>query len=248
MTRPMIVAHRALTPGALENARSSLSRLKATGADLVELDVRISLDRRPFVTHDALLGRTTHGHGWVRLWPSFALRRLRLRGSQDGEHLAPLREMLRVMPDGLQSAIHVKDRGALRQVLRTIERHGQPGRTWLWLEHHVDVFTATRRLPELRCTLLRPAGWTATAREAYFLDAQRSGAHGVSVPWGVITPDLIQLARQHRLTMFSRLEKLESARDLVAIGLGGIITDDPAAAVAALLPEATDGRSAGREP
>jgi len=232
MTRPLIVAYRALTPGALENAWSSLRKLEASGADLVEMDIRISLDRRPFVMHDALLGRTTHGHGWVRLWPSFALRRLRLRNSKDGERLAPLRDVLKAMPDGLQPALHLKDRGALRQVLRTIERHGRPGRTWLWLEHHVDVFTATRQMPEVRCTLLRPAGWTATARQAYFLDAQRSGAHGVSVPWGVITPDLIQLAHQHRLTVFSRLERPESVRHLAAIGLGGIITDDPAAAAA----------------
>lgn len=243
MTRPMIVAHRALTPGALENARSSLSNVKAAGADLVEMDIRISLDRRPFVMHDALLGRTTHGHGWVRVWPSFALRRLRLRDSTEGEKLAPLRDILKAMPDGLQPALHLKDRGALRQVLRMIERHGQPGQTWLWLENHVDVFTATRRLPEIRCTLLRPAGWTATARQAYFLDAQRSGAHGVSVPWGVITPDLIRLARQHRLTVFSRLEKVGSVRDLAAIGLGGIITDDPATAAAELGSEATVGRS-----
>lgn len=241
MTRPMIVAHRALTPGALENARSSLAMVKATGADLVEMDIRISLDRRPFVTHDALLGRTTHGHGWVRLWPSFALQRLRLRDSEHGEHLAPLRDILKAMPDGLQPALHLKDRGALRQVLRTIERHGQPGRTWLWLDHPVDVFTATRRLPEIRCTLLRPAGWTATARQAYFLDAQRAGAHGVSVPWGVITPDLTRLARQHRLTVFSRLEKLESVRDLVVAGLGGIITDDPAAAAAEIHARAREG-------
>lgn len=241
MTRPMIVAHRALTPGALENARSSLAMVKATGADLVEMDIRISLDRRPFVMHDALLGRTTHGHGWVRLWPSFALQRLRLRDSEGGQRLAPLRDILKAMPDGLQPALHLKDRGSLRQVLRTIERYGYPGQTWLWLEHHVDVFTATRRLPEIRCTLLRPAGWTATARRDYFLDAQRSGAHGVSVPWGVITPDLIRLARQHRLTVFSRLENVESVPILVAMGLGGIITDDPAEVVAALQSRASGG-------
>lgn len=234
MTRPMIVADRALTPGGLENARSSLARVAAAGADLVELDIRISLDRHPFVMHDAWLGRAARGRGWVRLWPSFALRKLPLRDSDEGELLAPLRDILKVVPDGLQPALHLKDRGALRQVLRTIERHGNPGRTWLWLEHHVDVFTATRRLPEIRCTLLRPAGWTATARQAYFLDAQRSGAHGVSVPWGVITPDLIQLAHQHRLTVFSRLENLESVPVLVAMGLGGVITDDPAAVIAAL--------------
>lgn len=238
----MIVAHRALTPGAPENARSSLAHAQAAGADLVELDIRLSLDRWPFVVHDAFLGRTTHGHGPVRLWPSFALNRVRLLDGDD--RLSPLGDILRAMPDGLQPALHLKDRGALRQVLRSIERHGNPGRTWLWLEHHVDVFTATRRLPELRCTLLRPAGWTLTAREAYVLDAQRSGARGVSVPSGVVTPELIALARQHHLMVFSRLEDVRTIRHLAAMGLGGIITDDPAAVTTALASGAVDALSA----
>jgi glycerophosphoryl diester phosphodiesterase len=237
MTRPLIVAHRALTPGAPENARSSLARARDAGADLAELDVRLSLDRRPMVIHDAFLGRTTTGHGPVRLWPSFALRRLRLHGGEAGEHPPSLRDILRVLPDGLQPALHLKDRGALGPVLRQIARHGTPGRTWLWLDDPVDVFTARRRLPELRCTLLRPAGWTATARQSYMLDAQRSGARGISVPWGVVSPELVALARQHHLIVFSRLEDVSAIADPVAIGLGGIVTDDPAAVVLALGPD-----------
>ena len=227
MTTPKIIAHRALTPGAIENARSSLARMESAGADLVEMDVRLSLDRRPFVTHDALLGRTTRGHGWIRLWPSFALRQVALRNAGDGERLATLRSMLESMPAGLQPALHVKDRGALRQVLRTVKRHGRPGKTWLWLEHPEDVYTATRRMPEIRCTLLRPAGWTLTARHAYFLDAQRSGAHGVSIPSGVITPDLVAHAHQHHLQVFSRVNNLTGLPQLVAAGTDGFITDDP---------------------
>ncbi len=234
MTRPLIVARPALVPGDLDATRALLADMAAAGADLVEMDVRVGLNRRPFVVHGARVGQWPRDHGRIRLRPSLALGRLPLRRGVDEEPVAPLGDILSIVPEGLQPALHLRHRGALRQVLRTIERHGAAGRTWLWLEHHVDVFTATRRLPELRCTLLRPAGWTATARQAYFLDAQRSGAHGVSVPWGVISPELIQLARQHRLTVFSRLERLDMAPALVAGGLGGIITTDPAGLIATI--------------
>lgn len=234
MTTPKIIAHRVLTPGAIENARSSLAGLESIGADLVEMDVRLSLDRRPFVTHDAFLGRTTHGHGWIRLWPAFALRRVSLRRGESGERLATLRSMLRAMPPGLQPAIHVKDRGALRQVLRAVQRHGDPGATWLWLEHPEDVFMATRKSPELRCTLLRPGGWTLTARSSYFLDAQRSGARGVSVPSGAISPELVVHAHRHHLQVFARVDNVQALPPLVAAGIDGVITDDPAGMAKAL--------------
>ena len=234
MTTPKIIAHRVLTPGAIENARSSLAMVESAGADLVEMDVRLSLDRRPFVIHDALLGRMTHGRGWIRLWPSFALRRLRLKHAGNGERLATLRAMLEAMPPGLQPALHVKDRGALRPVLRTVKRHGDPGTTWLWLERPEDVFTATRKNPEIRCTLLRPGGWTLTARRSYFLDAQRSGARGVSIPWGAITPELIVHAHQHHLQVFSRVDNPNALPALVASGIDGIITEDPGGMAQAL--------------
>lgn len=115
----------------------------SVGADLVVMEVRLSLDRRPLVVPDAL--------------PD-------------------------ALPSQLQPTLYLRDRASLRQVLRVVERHGNPGATWLWLDRPEDVYTATRELPEIRCTLLRPGGGTMPARRGCFLDAQRSGARGVSVP------------------------------------------------------------------
>lgn len=227
MTRPLIIAHRALLAGAPEGAASSLGRLAEAGADLAEMDIRLSLDRRPFVLHDAFLGRTTYGRGWVRLWPAFALRRIALRGGAGHERLSPLPTILAMKPANLEPALHLKDRGALRQVLRLVERHGDPAHTWLWLERPVDVVVAMRRLPQLRCTLLRPAGWTPTARVDYFRDAERAGARAVSVPWGVLTPELAGHAHLHGLLVFSRQESTASLAQVVDAGIDGIVTDDP---------------------
>lgn len=228
MPRPLIIAHRALTPHNAENAISSLPALAAVGADLVELDIRVSLDRHPFVTHDAFLKRTTRARGWVRLWPSPLLRRVPLRQGNAGERLPRLRDMLRACPPELQPALHLKDRAALKGVLRDIARHGDPARTWLWLEHPADIRQARTRLPELRCTLLRPAGWTHERREAYLRDARTCGAHAISLPWGVLTGELIALSHQSNLLVFSRLDDNFPIIETIRLGLDGVITGDPA--------------------
>jgi len=229
MTDPLIIAHRSLTPGATENARSAIALAVQSGADLIELDIRLTLDRQPMVLHDAFLGRATRGWGWVRLWPSFALTRLPLSEGQAGDRVSSLRSILQDFPDDAQPALHLKERAALPTVLRTIARYGQPGRTWLWLEHPRDVYTATRQLPELRVTLLRPAGWMPSSRQSYFEEAQWVGAAGVSVPWGVVEDELVLHAHRHHLLVFSRLERMDSLTSRLETGLDGVITDDPEA-------------------
>ena len=46
------------------------------GAEAIELDVHLSRDGVPVVIHDARLGRTTSGTGWVAEHTAAALRRL----------------------------------------------------------------------------------------------------------------------------------------------------------------------------
>lgn len=227
--RPLIVAHRSLSPGQAENAISALHPAVAVGADLIELDIRLSLDRTPMVLHDAMLGRTTTGHGWVRLWPAVALRRLALRNVPAIESPPSLATLLRSMPPGAQAALHLKDTGAIGPVLRLIEHLGTANQTWLWLERPGDVYTATRRLPNLRVTLLRPGGWQPNQRASYFREAQWVGASGVSLPSNVIDNDLVTAAHQHQLRVFTRLDVPARARQLIPHGVDGFITTDPGA-------------------
>lgn len=227
----MIIAHRALTPDGLENSMSSIQMAADDGADLIELDVRLTLDLQPVILHDALLGRTTWWRGPVRLIPSPLLERIDLRASEESHHIPRLREVLRGAPSTAQLAFHLKSRGAIGPVLRTLRKHGDPGRTWLWLERMDDVFRATRVFPELRCTLLRPGAWTPARRREYFQNAQAAGARAVSVPAGAVSQDLVQQAHQHHLLVFSRIDHVGLLPDLIVNGLDGAITTDPAGAI-----------------
>ena len=228
MKQPRVIAHRAMTPGSAENAISSLAALVDAGADIVEMDIRLSLDRQPFVTHDAFLKRTTRSRGWVGLWPSPLLRRVHLRDGLPGERVPSLATMLQQFPTELEPAFHLKDRGALNQVLQAISRYGSPCRTWLWLERMSDVRRALIRLPELRCTLLQPAGWVPERRLDYIREAAQSGAAAISIPWGAVSPEFVTLAHQRELLVFSRFQDMPTVVTNVSHGLDGIITDDPA--------------------
>jgi len=229
MPRPLIVAHRMMGANGLEHARSSLVRLADAGADMAEIDIRLSLDRQPVVLHDATLGRTSRGRGWVRLWPSAVLGRLPLTNSS-GERIPLLGSLLTDIPESLdfEIALHLKDRGALRPVLRTIDRLNLTTRVWLWLERAGDVQRARAVLPGIRCTLLRPGSWDEPLRSRYFADARDCGADGVSLQPGAIDANVIARATAHGLLVFTRIDDDDRVDHLIRNGVSGLITDDPA--------------------
>lgn len=224
---PMVIAHRSMTPGAVPNVVSALAPAANAGADLIELDIRLSLDRVPIVIHDAMLWHTTTNHGWIGLYPSAWLRRFRVRGGEPRDLIPTLAELLAAFPNGPLPALHLKDRQALRPVLRVLEKHATSS-AWLWLEDPASVRSATRRNPRVRCTLLRPHGSAPQHRDRYFREAEAAGASAVSVPWGMVDHDLVEQAGRHRLLVFSRMEAENRLVRNLEAGIDGIITVDPA--------------------
>jgi glycerophosphoryl diester phosphodiesterase len=62
---PTIVAHRGASSTRPENTLSSFEEAIALGAQIVELDVRLSSDGVPIVMHDPVVDRATDGNGFV---------------------------------------------------------------------------------------------------------------------------------------------------------------------------------------
>ncbi len=58
-------AHRGASGQAPENTLGAIGRALGLGADMVEIDVRLTADGRLAVIHDATIERTTSGHGPV---------------------------------------------------------------------------------------------------------------------------------------------------------------------------------------
>ena len=65
MKNPLIYAHRGTSLLAPENTQPAFDLSLALGADVLEIDVRISRDDQVIVTHDATVNRTTDGRGEV---------------------------------------------------------------------------------------------------------------------------------------------------------------------------------------
>lgn len=79
--RVMIVAHRACWKNAPENSLKAIRDCRAIGVDVVELDVRRTLDGHLVLMHDETVDRTTNGSGRVEDLTLRQIKALRLRES-----------------------------------------------------------------------------------------------------------------------------------------------------------------------
>lgn len=79
--RILIAAHRGGHLQAPENSLAAVDEAVAAGADIIELDVKVSADGVPFIMHDQSVDRTTNGHGNSEAFTYAEIRQLRLKGS-----------------------------------------------------------------------------------------------------------------------------------------------------------------------
>ena len=111
---PLIIAHRTCPLHAPENSLEGIRRAAEQGADAVEIDLRVSLDQRPFLMHDNTMRRTTGFPLPLELTPAAIAQRQRL---SNGEPVPTLAAALDALPAGMRLAVDVKTPWAVVFVL-----------------------------------------------------------------------------------------------------------------------------------
>ncbi|GLQ55819.1 glycerophosphodiester phosphodiesterase family protein [Devosia nitrariae] len=132
-----ILGHRGARGLWTENTLAGFRNAADLGVDMVEFDVHLSSDGVPFVMHDALLDRTSHGTGAISRHSGEQLRRIKLRDSD--ETVPTLDDVLDLLaPTSVEFAIEIKTNidcapydGLEAQIIAGVERRGLLHRTWI---------------------------------------------------------------------------------------------------------------------
>ena len=125
----LVAAHRGIWTDAPENSLEAIEAAVELGVDIVELDVRRTLDGTLILMHDPTLGRTTTGIGFVALTPYSAIRRLSLKKNGrivEGSHVPTLEEALIAAKGRIMVNID-KGFSYFSQIVRIAERTGTLG-------------------------------------------------------------------------------------------------------------------------
>ncbi|MBS1992640.1 MAG: glycerophosphodiester phosphodiesterase [Cyanobacteria bacterium SZAS LIN-3] len=115
---PILIGHRGASLDFPENTIPSFARALELGADMLELDVRLSKDGHVVVIHDPTVDRTTYGKGAVSSLTLEELKALTLKTPRDNKprgsavafpaQIATLEEVFQTFPQAIIS-VEIKD-------------------------------------------------------------------------------------------------------------------------------------------
>jgi glycerophosphoryl diester phosphodiesterase len=219
------IAHRGgISDGYPENTMAAFRRAMAIGADVIELDLRVTKDGQLVVLHDESLDRTTSGSGLVT---DFTLAELKKLDAGGKEPVPTYEEVLQlVAKTGTRLLLDIKnspliDKG---EIIRLTEKY-QAGSNVIFGVRNLDDFVTFHQLNPEILTL----GFVTTPFEIEeFADA------GVDIIrlwawWIFLYPDLVERVRQLEKPVWVTAGDA-SRRDLerlISLGVDGIITDHP---------------------
>ena len=231
--RPRVWGHRGAPAHAPENTLPSFERALAAGADGIELDVRFDGDRNVVVFHDDDLARLTGRAGRMEELSAAERAALRVRG----EPVPLLAEVLATFDTDVNVEIKATRFGRVGDLVAAtaavIKASGRADRVLVSSFDPIALVQLYRHLPEVAVAYL-------------FHDEQslalRKGWAGRWVGASLVHPqhtlvDATSLAGWHRagfaVNVWTVNDPVELRR-LAALGVDGVFTDDPAAALAVL--------------
>jgi len=108
----MVVAHRGSSGTAPENSMSAIREAISAGAQMIEVDIRVTADQQVVLFHDSTLERTSDGHGKIHNLPLAEIQNLDCGSWFDqrfgGEQIPLLREALALIQGRCYLNIEIK--------------------------------------------------------------------------------------------------------------------------------------------
>jgi glycerophosphoryl diester phosphodiesterase len=225
MSATRILGHRGASAAAPENTLRAFALAAEVGADGIELDVQLSADDVPVIMHDDTVDRTTNGSGRVA---ALTYAQITALDAGAGERVPRLEEALTLARGRLFVDIEIKAPGIEPAVADLVAR--------LDMAEQVAISSfAPASLAGMRAVAPHLPRWllSATWSEAVLRTALDLGAAGVAPRFTSIDAALVETARAHGLAVVAWTVNAEAdMRRLLALGIDGLITDEPARAVA----------------
>lgn len=234
-TRPLIYGHRGARAHVTENTMASFQRAVDDGADGIELDVRTSSDGVVIVMHDPDLERLTDGRD-TRACARLIARELAEIELTNNERAPTLADVLDwAAPRDVLVNVELKhdthDMSALaRGVARLLRGRPRVARRVMFSSFEPELLARVAvMLPSIPRAFLVHNGQKLAMTPLAPAIARTLGTAMLNPERTMCSPDRVRAWREQGLVLnVWTVNHAGEARDLAALGVDGLITDDPA--------------------
>ena len=225
---PAIFAHRGASHYAPENTLAAFEIALQQQADGIELDVQLTADDQVVVIHDALLNRTTDGSGKVS---QQTLKEIRQWDAGEGLKIPTLEEVLALIGD--QAILNIELKRSSRKadqlpkvIIDLIQKYGLAHSVLLSSFDPYLLLCSRQVMPEIRLGILYSPGLAGHLKNNMY--SPRIQPYSLHPHYSLVTPHLLESARERGQVVYAwTVNKPKKMRKLFAMGIDGIITDDP---------------------
>ncbi len=235
---PFVIAHRGISAKAPENTIASFElAVRASGIDMVELDVRLTKDGEVIVLHDRTLQRTTTGNGIARKFTYQDISKYDAGSWFDplfkAERVPTLRQVLTLVAPTRWVNIEIKSepfhrepRGFIEQkVLNVVADCGMEHRVFFSSFDHHLVANLKRMAPHVTTgvlyNLFRDFGRPPSKL------VRRANASVFICGKGELRPSMMKDALDHDIPVYVyTLNSLKDAQKMIQLGVQGVISDN----------------------
>lgn len=239
MKLPAVIAHRGANADAPENTLPAFQFALAQNCDGIELDAQLTADGQVVVIHDDSLNRTTDGQGAVRKSGLADLKTLDagswFKPEFKGTRVPTLAEALALIGDRALTNIELKN---LASPLDRLPGKAAAVIKDLKLEGHVMISSFNplalaafkRALPDVPAGLLTVPGRGGTITR--LLAGALIRYRNLHPHYSAVSPQLLAGARRKGQGVYTyTVNQADEMKRLYALGITGIITDDPSLAL-----------------
>jgi glycerophosphoryl diester phosphodiesterase len=221
---------------------AAFRRAVEIGVDYIELDLHLTKDGEVVVIHDDELERTTNGRGLVHEATLADVRALdagswfnrqypdKAKPEFAGEKIPTLQEALDLVR-GTNTKLYLETKNGPfylpdleERIVELIQRSRMQAQVVVESFDHASVKKIKRLDPSLRTAILvgcKPIDPT--------LNAQAAQANELAPAWVFATPDFVEAAHRHGYrVMVWTVDDASVMRQMIANGVDGIMTNDPA--------------------
>lgn len=224
------IANRGASYDAPENTVASAELAWKMNADAVEVDIRLSKDRKIMVINDANTKRTTGEDYDVSDTNSDVLRKLDAgshKGKKyQGEKIPFLEELIETLPKDKKLVIALKSRdNILPQMKQILKNSGKLSRMIFICSDKETIIKVKKAYPGNRCY------WLCGNKEELLANIQslaEAGIDGINLNYSIIDEQVMALSQKHGLEVAAyTVNDPEEAKLLIGLGVTKITTNRP---------------------
>lgn len=227
------IAHRGSSGSYPENTRLAFEKAIEAGADMIEMDCRLSKDGHVVVIHDDRLDRTARAKGFVKGKTLRQLKKLDvgawLKKSFKGERIQTLEEILEIVSGKVEINLEIKSvlhgpLGIELKVLFIVSHFDYLERTIFSSFDYQSLRRLRELAPDVRIGVLCGAG----IKDNPFQAAREMNAYSLHIQREFATPHFLEEARELGLKSFVwTVNEAKEMEKFLSLGVDGIISDFP---------------------